>query len=419
MTRRAAFVVAVLLASLVPSGVEGSAATSESERAAIQSLLDRRAAAFLARDQDGFLATIDPEANAFRGSQARMFATAGAIPFAGYRLVADWGRYGDLARAGDIDRYPGVDAAVIPLVHERYRIRGFDEVDAVEDVFFTFVRRGDEWFIASDTDLDDVGLYSVRHPWDFGPLITTRSEHFLALGPPCLNDGDLCADRVLLDTAEAALARMDATWSVPWRDRVVLVVPSSEKALQRMLQATFDAGKFVAFAYSTVDPKDQRFTGDRILVNPSVIAGRPHEEVLQILAHELLHVATRDSSGSFVPLFIDEGLAEIAGYGTLPGLGYFNAIVASGSFDRKLPEDFQFSTGTGNDIFLSYQEAQSAVRFFIDRWGKAKFIRLYRRIGRAHTVPGLATWHVDQALKRTIGMNLRGFENAWASSIAS
>lgn len=346
-----------------------------------------------------------------------MFETARSIPFADYRLVADWSRFGDLVRSRDIDRYPGADSVVIPLVHERYRIKGFDEVDASEDMYFTFVQRGDEWFIGNDTDLDDIGLYSVRHPWDFGPLITTRSKHFLALGPPCVNDGDLCADQDLLDTAEAALARANETWTVPWRDKVVLVVPSSETALQRMLQATFDAGKFVAFAYSTVDPDDQGFTGDRIIVNPSVIAGRAHDEVLQILAHELLHVATRDSSGPFVPLFVDEGLAEVAAYQDLPGLGYFDAIVAAGSFDHRLPEDFQFSTGSGNDIYLSYQEAQSAVRYFIQRWGKSKFIHFYRRIGRARSAAGLATWHVDRALEQTIGMRLRGFEKAWASSI--
>jgi hypothetical protein len=137
------------------------------------------------------------------------------------------------------------------------------------------------------------------------------------------------------------------------------------------------------------------------------------------MAHELLHIATRDASGPFVPLFVDEGFAELAGYGDTPGLEYFDAIVAGGGFDSRLPEDFQFSTGTGNDIYMSYQEAQSAVRFFYDRWGPKEFIRFYKRVGRARIVEGLATWHVERALRSTIGMGLRGFEKAWASSIGS
>lgn len=388
-------------------------------RAAIQELLDRRARAFLDRDRDAFLATIDRGATAFKARQRRLFDYSGDIPFAEYRLVADWSRYGDLARARDLDAYEGASSVVIPLTQERYRIRGFDDQDAVEDAFYTFVERDGEWFIGDDTDLDDIGLLTVRHPWDFGELVTIRSRHFLALGPPCAAAGTLCADRYLLDIAEEALQRTNATWSVRWANRVVLVVPPSDEALQRMLQATFDAAKFVAFAYSTVDPESLTYTGDRILVNPSVIAGRPRDDVVTIMAHELLHIATRDVSGPFVPLFADEGLAEVAGYGDLPGLEFFDAIVAGGGFDSTLPEDFQFSTGSGTDIYLSYQEAQSAVRFFIDRWGREKFIRFYERLGRARVTEGLATWHVERALRRTIDIGLSGFEKAWASSITS
>jgi len=418
MKRGAAGVVVALLMGLFPPS-DGWALPEPDERAAIQDLLDRRARAFLDRDRAAFLATIDEGSSAFRDRQKRLFDLSEPIPFADYQLVADWSRYGDLARRRDVARYPGASAVLLPLTQERYRIRGFDDEPAIEDAFYTFVERNGEWFIGDDTDLDDIGLLTVRHPWDFGSLVTIRSKHFLALGPACTGDGALCADRNLLDIAEEALRRTNATWSVPWRNKVVLVVPPSDEALQRMLQATFDAAKFVAFAYSTIDPESLGYTGDRIIVNPSVIAGRPRSDVVTIMAHELLHIATRDASGPFVPLFADEGLAEVAGYGDLPGLAYFDAIVAGGAFDNKLPEDFQFSTGSGNEIYLSYQEAQSAVRYFIDRWGRDRFIRFYRRLGRARVTEGLATWHVERALQRTIGMGLRGFEKAWASSITS
>lgn len=396
-----------------------AAAPEPDARAAIQELLDRRSAAFLARDRGGFLATIDRSDRDFVERQQRLFDNSEPIPFAEYELVADWERYGDLARPRDVEDHTGSEQVLIPLTQERYRIKGFDNAPAVEDAFYTFVERDGEWLIADDTDLDDIGLLTVRHPWDLGPLVATRSKHFLALGPDCAGDGSLCADEDLLAVAEEALERTNATWTEPWRNRVVLVVPPSDEALQRMLQATFDAGKFVAFAYSTVDPDSLAYTGHRIVVNPSVIAGRPRDDVVTIMAHELLHIATRDASGPFVPLFADEGLAEVAGYGSSPGLDYFDAVVSGGGFDSSLPEDFQFSTGSGNDIYLSYQEAQSAVRFFIDRWGREEFVRFYRRLGRARIAEGLATWHVERALRRTIGIGLRGFEKAWASSIAS
>jgi hypothetical protein len=421
MRARGVIIVALcLLATIAP----GPAVVAQDDgladdRAAIQELLDRRAAAFMARDRAGFMATIDPSAGAFARRQARMWRFSEAVPFESYRYYVDWARFGDLVRPSDARRYSGAGSVSIPLTQERYRLKGFDEVEAVEDVYFTFVARDGAWLIAADDDLDDIGLLSVRHPWDLGPLIATRSEHFLGLGPPCANDGGPCADQDLLARAEEALDRLDSTWTASWNDQVILVVPPSGDALARMLQASFDPNDFVAFAYSTVDPVDLSYTGDRIIVNPAVIAGRPPADVLRILAHELLHVATRDVAGAFIPLFVDEGLAEYVGYGGAPGLAYFDAIVAGGSFDEKLPEDFEFSTGSTGDIYLSYQESQSAVAYFIDRWGMARFTKFYRRLGRARLTPGLATWHTDRALKRTIDMGLAGFEKAWASSIGA
>lgn len=348
-----------------------------------------------------------------------MFDNAAKIPFASYRLVTDWARYGDLARARERSKYTDVDDIAIPLTEERYRIRGFDRLDAVEDVFFTFVRRDDEWFVAEDSDLEDVGIFSVRHAWHFAAPTIVKSRHFLGLGPPCGAVPGPCIED-LLPMAEEALERVDRAWKAPWRHRVVLMVPPSDAALKRMLQATFDPADFVAFAYSTVDPRDLSYRGHRIIVNPPVIAGRPRDQVVTIMAHELLHVATRSLSGPFVPLFVDEGIAEAAAHFDLDGsLGFFDAIVAGGSFDEKLPEDFQFSTGTATEIFLSYQESLSAIEYFINRWGLDRFTRFYERLGRARLSPGLASWHVERALRSTIGMGLERFEKAWASSITS
>lgn len=413
---RAALCVAALLALLVPGDAHTSPA--HDDRAAIQELLDRRAEAFLAGDEEAFAATIDPEARRFRRAQLRMLRYASSIPFSSYRLVADWTRYGDLARPVDRKSHPGAESIAIPLTQERYRVAGFDDAPAVEDVYYTFVRRDAAWYIGSDSDLDDIGLYSVRHPWDFQPMTTTRSDNFLVLRPRCSVDcGPLHDD--LLPLAERALARLDDSWPVAWSRNVVMVIPPSDAALARMLQASFDPGKFVAFAYATIEPDDLSYTGDRIIVNPSVIAGRGEDEVLRILTHELLHVATRELAGPFIPLFIDEGIAEFAGFGGERGLAYLDAVVGSGAFDHRLPEDFTFSSGSGEEIYLSYQEGQSAVRYFIDTWGMKRFVAFYKRLGRQRVTTGLAGWHVERALRNTIGIGLRGFEKRWASSIAS
>lgn len=419
--RAAGLLAALVTAGLLPATGAPAAIPADPQRAAIQSLLDSRAAAVLARDRRAFMAAVSDDSPRFAARQRRLFENLERVPFASYRLLADWGRFGDLSRPSEVRRYAGADDVVITVVEERYRLRGFDSRDAVEDLYLTFVARSGEWSVAEDTDLDELGLWSARHPWDFDPVTVERTGRFMFLRPAA-TDGRSCAPAPpdLIGAAATALGRVDEQWQVRWPRKVVFVMPCSPDDLERMLQATFDVSKFVAFAYSTIDPaRDGRYGGHRIFVNPPVFAGRPAEQVQVILAHELLHIATRKASGPFAPLFVEEGYAEVVGHAGDPGaLAFLEAVVDAGGFDYRLPRDFEFSTGTGNEIFLSYQEAYSAIAFFIERWGGRAFVRFYRTLGRERVAPGLMRWHVDRALRSTIGMGLAAFEKAWASSIA-
>ena len=342
------------------------------------------------------------------------------LPLASYRLVAVWDGYGDLARPSDRSKYEGAEDVSIPLTEERYRIRGFDSADAVEDFYFTFVKRGGEWLIAEDSDLEDLTFYSGRHLWDFGPIEQDRSRHLLQLSHPC-DEADACPATAheYLPLAERALQRVEDFWTAPWDRDMVLLIPDDQAELGRLIQATFDLDDFVAFAYSSVDVSTSiEYTGHRMIVNPNAFESRSEDTVVRILAHEMLHVASRYSSGPFVPFFIDEGIAEHVGTAADPGsLAFFDADVAAGRFDGRLPEDYQFTVGSGADIYRSYQKSQSAVRFFIERWGLRAFIRFYRELGSRKIAPGTATYHLSKSLKRVTGLDLDGFEKAWADSI--
>ncbi|MGH2806531.1 MAG: hypothetical protein ACRDKT_04570 [Actinomycetota bacterium] len=383
---------------------------------AIEQLLERRATAIVERDRDAFMATISNASPAFRARQAQSFRRLSGIPLASFRYTVGWDRYGDLARPSDKARYDRADEVVIPVTEERYRIEGFDPEEAVEDTFFTYVKTGDGWLIAEDTDLEDLALFTGRHPWDFGSVVSERSDHFLMLRHTC----DACTPRHdYLGLAEDALARAERYWTGPWHKRMVLVVPRNEIELARLIQSTFDLDNFVAFAYSTVDLADGvDYTGHRIILNPAAFEGRSSESMLEILAHELLHVATRDSAGPFVPIFLDEGFADYVGNDADPdALSFFDAEVAAGVFSGVLPLDYEFTVGSGTEIFRSYQESQSAVRFFIQRWGLRDFGRLYRDLGRVRIGPGTARYQIDRALGEVIGLGYEEFERAWADSI--
>lgn len=388
------------------------------DRAAIEELLDRRARAILERDRDAFMATIATSSPDFVERQRRMFRAMGDVSFSSFGYRVAWERRGDLARVTDERRYPGAEAVSIPLTEERYRIAGFDTRDAVEDMYFTYTKSDGEWLIAEDADLNDMTMYSARHLWDGGRLRSDRSEHFLMLSHRCPRCSTLGDD--FLQLAEDALDQARRYWRGPFKRRIVVLVPRSGRELERMIQATFDLDDFVAFAYSTVDLSDGiDYTGHRIIPNPQAFAGRSTESVKQILAHELLHVATRDSAGPFVPIFVDEGFADYVGHDADPsGLAFFNSDVARGLFNGELPEDFEFTIGSGTDIYRSYQKAQSAVRFFIERFGLDAFNRFYLRLGRIEIAPGTARFHIDRAFRAVTGMSYESFQEAWTSSIA-
>jgi hypothetical protein len=417
---------AIVVAAAAFSGVESaspSPAPSAQDRTAIQRLLDERAAALMNRDRDAFMASVANVSPAFHRRQNRFFEWTASVPFASYELEAEWERQGDLIRPSDRARYVTAEAATLPVTEERYRIKGFDGAPAIEDMYYTFVRIDDRWLIAEDTDLDDLALYSARHLWDFGPVYARLRGRFLLIGHPCRGSGAGadCAPIPddFLALANAAVERVDFYWRVPWRHRTVVLIPASARELKRMLQATFDVRDFVAFAYSTVDSDEGiDYTGHRVVLNPGALDGRPGDRILSTLAHELLHIATRRTAGPFVPVFVDEGIAEYVGHDAdADSLAFFNSEAAAGLFNGLLPEDFEFTTGSGVDIFRSYQKAQSAVRFFIGEWGINRFTRFYRRLGSVGIEPGTARFHVDRALRRTIGVGFDAFQRAWADSI--
>ncbi|HYI45504.1 MAG TPA: hypothetical protein VE174_08635 [Actinomycetota bacterium] len=364
------------------------------------------------------MSTIAPSSSAFRTRQSRLFARMAAIPFETYQLDVAWGRFGDLTRRSLEKKYADADRISVPVTEERYQIAGIDPQPAAEDLFYTFVEIDGEWFVAEDTDLDDLTLYSARHLWDFGPVEESTADGFVMYQHPC-SGGVFCGDDKLLTAARQGLERVQEYWrEVP--SQVLILVPASQNEVERMIQATFDLDNFVAFAYSTIDVADGvDYTGHRIIVNPPAFRGRDSTSTMQILAHELLHVSTREASGPFIPVFVEEGFADHVGYDADPNaLGFLQSRIEQGVFDGRLPEDYEFTIGTGDEIFNSYQESLSAVQFFIDRWGIEKFRRFYRALGQIKNEPGTTRYWLDMMLKRTIGIGTERFEDEWADTIA-
>jgi hypothetical protein len=381
----------------------------------IQDLLDRRAQALLLGDRDAFLSTLDGEADGdFAERQARLFEGFRRLPLFDYRLDVSFDVFDELTSTRETRRYGRAAQPTVVHVEQRYRLDGYDRQAALEDLFLTFLRRPDGWRVVSDTDLDDLTLYSGRLMWEFGPVVTRGSEHFLYVSHPDLADA---ADSIL-GAAERALERLGEVWPLPWRKKVLILAPSDTDELTRIIQAQFDLDVFVAFAVSGLDRRRQwDLVGHRVMLNWDNFSGQSDAVQQSILTHELLHIATRELSGPFVPAFVDEGVAE---WVTTDASTLLLAIrVSAGTFDRRLPMDHEFFTGEDEDIVNSYQESFSFMEYAGDRFGAQAVGEFYRRLGRPRLAPGTWRYHVDRAMRGAFGFGYRELQRRWAEWVVT
>lgn len=392
-----------------------SSGGEDEDRAGLQTTLDRVAEAFAAADPARLRSHLhDPDSGFGRRWLARAERLAD-VPLASYALELD-PSLPDLSTEDVRSRYDR--PVLVVYVREEHALEGYDRRGRLtSDLFLTVVRTPDGWKVAGDTDGEPLGLVSADHLWDQGPVATTRSGPLLALHHP-----GMPGIAAVLAEARAALDEVRSRWPLEWPERVPIVVPRDQEELGELLHATFDLSSFVAFA--TGSPRGRlgefELTGARIVVNPDRFLNRSSSSRRSILAHELLHVATRPVSGPFVPSWVEEGLAQRLGdQRSTTGLGLLGDLVAGGTFSGQLPDDSQFVTGGQQRIFLSYQLAFSFVDHLVDRFGVETVARFYRELGRGSVgEPGRERWHVDRAARTVLGAPLDELRAGWRESLA-
>lgn len=396
---RTAVALAVLACSAVATPALSTPARAVEERsplAAVQEVLDRRAAAVTAGDRDAFLATVDPQAPApFRAAQARSFDGLRSVPLSSYRLTA---RVED---SGDLD---GRTDAFLPETRATYRIEGYDDRDAVDTLWFTYVRRDGRWYVGADEDLADLGLDTARNLWDFGPVRLLRTEHFLVLAHP---DKAERADE-LAAIAEDAFAAFRGRWQQPWSERIPLIVPSSVDQLEQMLQSTIDLDKFVAFvSYGFTRDDGLRATAPRLFVQDAQLSDHTRPFQVRTLVHELTHAATAPTTGPFTPVWLHEGLADWVAAGR-PA-----ATRAPAGGDGTAPRAYEFTTGSHTGIIRTYDEARTLVASLAAGHGSDAPGDLFRALGELRSAPGDEDHHVDATLRRLFGVGTADIEAEW------
>jgi hypothetical protein len=371
---------------------------------AVRQLLAGRAAAVRDGNRNAFLATVDPQAPAeVRTAQGRLFDGLRTVPLERFELQARTDATGDLG-TGLSPKYKNA-RVFLPETRMVYKIAGYDERDAVDNLWYTYVERDGKWFIAGDTDLEDVGILTARGLWDFGAVQEQRSEHFIILSHP--EQSERAA--ALIGIAEESAATLLGRWDQPWSGRIPVVLPGSLDELAKLLQSTFDLTKFVAFVvYQPIRDDGWFTTAPRVYVQDRNLSRYTRPFQLSTLTHELDHAAVAPFAGPAIPAWVHEGVADWVATGKSAG-----ERKPRGS-DGVLPRYYLFTTGSWADIVRSYGESRSAISYRAARFGDGAPSRFIKALGDLGPVAGSVDHNVDATLRRLFNISLADFQTGWA-----
>jgi hypothetical protein len=378
---------------------------------AVTDLLHRRAEAVLNRDEQTFLATLDPKADeGFVAAQRRLFANLAGVPFDGwsYRLHAD-----DVLDVSGLAAANPADELWAPAVDLRYALRGADLTPTDRAMGYLFARHGDSWYLRSDTALDGLGRRTWRGPWDFAPCVVATTGHGIVLSHP---GSEPMVDRLVREL-DSSVEAVSAIWPTSWSNRVALMLPDSPGEMRALVGPDFPVESVVAVAVADrVDNKARTVAGQRVVLSPSGIRALSVASLRIVLRHEITHVAARADTVDGSPTWLLEGFADYVGYRdsgvTLPeGAPDLAKRVRQGDQPTALPEDRAFRS-RGGDLDLAYQQSWSLARYIADHWGEPTLIAVYRELAGAGPVSATET---DDMLREVLGVDRDGLVAGWQS----
>ncbi|MFF4155601.1 hypothetical protein [Streptomyces sp. NPDC001678] len=360
-------------AALTGCGPGAPAAPPEPDAASVRRLLDHWAAAVRRRDENAYLAVVDPAADGYRAERRLVFANLAAVPLASweYRLVRL--------------------AGTVAEAELRYRLAGYDTAPVTAPLRLTLTRRDGRWYVAGQETGHPAGQL-----WEQGRVAAVRGGRSLVLG--------VGQDERLLSAvaglADAAVPAVDAAWGGRWAKRVVVEVPASLERMGALLQTP--AANYRGIAAVA--------TGDRIVVNPEAYGELGDFGRRIVLTHETTHVATRAVTTAATPKWLSEGFADWAAYrGTdrtarqaAPELA---ASVDAGDLPSGLPANGDFAfTGEAGRLARAYEGGWLACRMIAEGWGEGALVAFYRA-GK-------------DGFREVLGMSEGDFTAKWRSYVA-
>ncbi|MEU6395327.1 hypothetical protein [Streptomyces sp. NPDC046939] len=379
-----------LLLGLAGCGTDS--APTDTRTAAVQQVLDRRAAAVLHKDSAAYRAT--------GGADPYLLLDLAAVPLDSWTYKVT-----RLASLG------GSGSRVSASAELRYRIDGYDEAPVVAERTLTLKRQDGRWRVVDDEPAEKTG----QQLWEQGRVTAVKGAHSLVLG--------VGQQRSVLASyagiADDAVPAVTDAWGPGWARKVVVLVPRSLEGMGGLLGSPASAYQGIAAVTTGEAGGSGSAPADRVIINPEAygVLGAFGKQV--VLTHETAHVATRAETSPATPLWLSEGYADWTGYrdtGRTAGQAApeLQRAVQEGTPPATLPDDADFGfTGDSSKLAQAYESGWLACRMIAERWGEAKLNAFYRAVGEHRQRAGA----VESALQNVLGIDEKDFTARWRTYV--
>jgi hypothetical protein len=295
-----------------------------------------------------------------------------------------------------------------------YAIKGYDPGPVARAEVFTFIRRGDRWYLASDSDADaDLPVSGHADPWDRRAMVTREGTSVIVLA----DAKDKARLGALVRVGDAAVARVAKMWPDGWRHKVVIVAVRDPRLIKTYFRTdATNANDFAAVAAPNYDivpgwtPETSAATtkapitapGSRIVLNPRYFSPYSSGNA-DLLTHEITHVATQAQTAGGGPAWLVEGAAEYTAYREVWPLRFelpasLAEQVAKGSVYLPTYDFYQ------HDLDANYTVGLLACAYIADHYGEATLRRYYKQLASAPYVTQ-TTDRTRQVTRKVLGLS--------------
>ncbi len=287
-----------------------------------------------------------------------------------------------------------------------WRVAGMDQAAATVTLPVGFRLDQDRALVARLGPRDRSGQGAGRLPlWLAGP-VSVRS------GPGWQVVNARGAGHASTVAAAARRAQLAVSRALHREVAMVVELPPDAAAYASVLGAPRGEFSALAAVTTTADGSAGSRAPRRVVVNPALLARLDRRALTVVLAHEAVHVAFGDATGSG-PAWFREGFADFVALRALGLRAVTDAAVAEVALHGvpgRLPTAGDF-TGSGRALEAAYERSWLACRLIADEAGQRALVRL-----RAVTVRGGRPF--SSALPAVTGISSAELTRRWRAGLA-